>query len=264
VLTPNVMNDTSDGQAAAWADYDNDGDQDLYVVNGSGQSNKLFANRAGGGNNWLRLRILDASGSRTMIGARVEVVTAAGRQIREVGLGSGYLSQNPLVATFGVGAAASATVTITWPCGKQREITYTTSYPYNRLNQENTVREPAGTHDVVAASMQAWSTSNPDPSFMTLNFNFEITPPLYDLGFEVQYRRGHADAWNSYTCYPGYSPICPIDPFRRTYKQIRSYSPCEYQKFQWRARVFNYGDNGFGSGCWSSVKTFVAYCITQS
>jgi hypothetical protein len=47
VSSGSVVGDAGPGEAAAWADYDNDGDLDLYLVN-DGYANKLFGNNGNG------------------------------------------------------------------------------------------------------------------------------------------------------------------------------------------------------------------------
>jgi len=89
------------GWGCAFADFDNDGDQDLVVGSGSGV--RLFRNDTGNGNNWLEVRVVGRKFNRAGIGARVAVTQGKSRQIREVEGGKGTMSQNSLVQHFGLG-----------------------------------------------------------------------------------------------------------------------------------------------------------------
>jgi len=89
------------GWGCAFADFDNDGDQDLVVGSGSGV--KLFRNDTKNGNKWLEVRVIGREFSRAGIGARVIVTQGKNRQIREVEGGKGTMSQNSLVQHFGLG-----------------------------------------------------------------------------------------------------------------------------------------------------------------
>jgi tetratricopeptide (TPR) repeat protein len=89
------------GWGCAFADFDNDGDQDLVVGSGSGV--KLFRNDTKNGNNWLEVRVIGKRANRAGIGARVTVTQGKRRQIREVEGGKGTMSQNSLVQHFGLG-----------------------------------------------------------------------------------------------------------------------------------------------------------------
>jgi hypothetical protein len=89
------------GWGCAFADFDNDGDQDLVVGSGSGV--KLFRNDTENGNKWLEVRVIGKKFNRAGIGARVTVTQGKSRQIREVEGGKGTMSQNALVQHFGFG-----------------------------------------------------------------------------------------------------------------------------------------------------------------
>jgi hypothetical protein len=112
------------GRGCAYADIDGDGDLDIVLTENNGPA-RLLRNEGGNRNHWLRL-VLKGNGedsNRSAIGARV-IVEAGGRvQRREVISGRGYLSQNELPLTFGLGQATTVErVTIHWPgrnAGKQ-------------------------------------------------------------------------------------------------------------------------------------------------
>jgi len=143
-----VVNDGGRSWGCAWADYDNDGDLDLFVVNGGstisplpvGESGFLYRND-GGTNNGLLVRLVGTVSNRSAIGAKVRVkATIQGKtfwQLREISGGSGYCSQNDLRAHFGLGNATNVEVMrIEWPSGIVQELRDVPA------NQTLTVTEP--------------------------------------------------------------------------------------------------------------------------
>ncbi len=107
------------GRGVAYADYDNDGDIDLLVVNLNDYPN-LLRNDGGNRNNWLMIdaRLVFPTGERTAIGARVTVEANGVKQMADLVPMTGYLSQNDSRLHFGLGRASAARkVTIRWPDG---------------------------------------------------------------------------------------------------------------------------------------------------
>ena len=110
------------GRGAAFGDYDNDGDTDIFVVN-LNQEGVLLRNEGGNKLNWLTVKTVGVKSNRDGIGARVEVVTRSHPQIKEVHAGSSYLSGHDLRLIFGLGTETKAeTVKITWPSGAEQTL----------------------------------------------------------------------------------------------------------------------------------------------
>ncbi len=112
------------GRGATYADYDNDGDIDLVVVNLNDEA-KLLRNDGGNRNNWLSVeaKLKFAGGSRDAIGARVTVTAGTLRQIEDLVPVRGYLSQGDSRLYFGLGKAGHADlVEIRWPDGTVEKI----------------------------------------------------------------------------------------------------------------------------------------------
>jgi hypothetical protein len=115
-VTSGPLDDLGYVFGVAWADYDEDGDLDLYVAN-YGDGNKLFRNNQITGNHWLHVDLLGTVSNRCAIGARIRTVAGGQSQIREISGGRGT-AQNSLTAEFGLGSATMVdTLEIRWPSG---------------------------------------------------------------------------------------------------------------------------------------------------
>ncbi|MCH8293586.1 VCBS repeat-containing protein [Candidatus Poribacteria bacterium] len=105
------------GRGAAFGDYDNDGDMDIFVVN-SNQRGVLLRNDVGNRNNWIRIELVGTKSNRDGIGARVGVRCGELRQIPELHSGSSYGSGSDRRLLFGLGKAEKIQqIVIKWPSG---------------------------------------------------------------------------------------------------------------------------------------------------
>ena len=110
------------GRAAATADYDNDGDPDIVIMN-SNQRAVLLRNDSGNSKNWLGIKLIGTQSNRDGIGAKVSVTTGNMTQIREVKSGSGYASGSDTRLLFGLGENRNVEkISIVWQSGTTQEL----------------------------------------------------------------------------------------------------------------------------------------------
>src|SRR6266566_1312756 len=126
------------GRGAAFADYDNDGQMDVFIVNQEGRPT-LLRNDGGNKKNWIKVRAKCTKSNRTGFGTKVEIEAGGQTQAQEIGGQTSYLSQNFQEAHFGLNhekeiihlkvtfasgmvremehVAANKIVTVHYPCG---------------------------------------------------------------------------------------------------------------------------------------------------
>ncbi|MCG8406041.1 MAG: FG-GAP-like repeat-containing protein [Phycisphaerales bacterium] len=139
------FSDTRSGKGFLVFDYDRDGDQDVFIVNNN-EHPVLYRNEGGNSNNWLDVSLLGHRTNRFGIGARVYVQAQPGgtTQMREVSCNSNFMSQNEVVAHFGVGGATSIhSVRVEWPASELVQEYFNIS-----VNQSVQVEEPVRKGDV--------------------------------------------------------------------------------------------------------------------
>jgi len=124
------------GRAAAMADYDNDGDTDIVIMN-SNQRAVLLRNDGGNLKNWVGLKLVGTRSNRDGIGAKVRLVAGGVTQIREVKSGSSYASGSDMRLLFGLGANQHVEkINIVWQSGVRQELEAVS------INQYLTIVEP--------------------------------------------------------------------------------------------------------------------------
>ena len=106
----------SDGRGAVFADFDNDGDTDIFLTTLQREAHYLFRNNVGQKNNFIRVALEGTKSGRDAFGAVVRVKTSAGILTKVKSGGSGFLSQSDPRLVFGLGKDETAEwVTVTWP-----------------------------------------------------------------------------------------------------------------------------------------------------
>jgi hypothetical protein len=111
-------------KGTTFADIDNDGDLDLYVVNW-GAPNKLYKNTQDD-KNWLKVKLAGTVSNRDAYGAKVKVFEAGKSQqlaLREIRSATGFCAQEPSVAHFGLSAARTYDVVAVFPSGIESKVT---------------------------------------------------------------------------------------------------------------------------------------------
>lgn len=116
-VTGEAFTTPSVGRGAAHADYDEDGDLDLVIVNHSGPA-ALLRNDGGNKRPWLQIRVRSQRDPQGR-GALIRLKTAAGLQVRQVGAQASYLSQSSMIEHFGLGTEETVeSVEVAFPGGK--------------------------------------------------------------------------------------------------------------------------------------------------
>lgn len=97
---------------------DDDGGQDLLVVNRDGAA-YLLMNRAPNRGNWARFRVLGPHGSPAL-GATVSAGVGTRRHYRDVQVAASYLAANDPRVHFGLGEETTLrNVRVRWPDGAE-------------------------------------------------------------------------------------------------------------------------------------------------
>ncbi|MCB0287128.1 MAG: CRTAC1 family protein, partial [Calditrichaeota bacterium] len=137
-----VVQDGGWSYGSSFADYDSDGDLDLFVakwLNSKDENNALFRNDLANENNWLIVNCVGTTSNRSAIGATVRVKAKINGksvwQMRQISGQDSYCGQN-LQLHFGLGNAQSVdSLIVNWPSG------VTQTVAISAINRSTTISE---------------------------------------------------------------------------------------------------------------------------
>lgn len=143
-----------DSRGPVYADFDNDGDTDMFVPSIQGKAHELFRNNVGAGNRWIRVSLVGTTSGTQAAGAIVRVKTSAGVLTKVASVGAGYLSQHDPRLLFGLGQDTRAEwIEVTWPSGATQRV--------NNVGMLSTLRITEG--QAGAEPVEERRASLPDP-----------------------------------------------------------------------------------------------------
>jgi len=124
-----IVDAIEDSYGTAWADYDRDGDLDLFVARtaGTGEADNGFYRNNRNSSNWISIKCIGGSSNGAAIGAKVRIKAIIGGQpiwqMREISAQTGFGGQNALDIHFGLGDAAIIdSLIIEWPNGASQTL----------------------------------------------------------------------------------------------------------------------------------------------
>jgi hypothetical protein len=115
--------DTEQGRGIVCADFDNDGDTDILLLHMNATNSATLWRNDMSGNNYLRVRVRGKGKNTEAVGTRIYARVGATEQMREIMVGSNFISQNPTnIVIFGLGTAGNIDeLRFQWPDGTETQ-----------------------------------------------------------------------------------------------------------------------------------------------
>ena len=170
------LDSVTDGRGAAYADFDNDGDYDIFLTTLQGQIHHLFRNNIGQDGAFLRVSLDGRESGRDAYGTEVRVKTSQGVLTKIKAGGSGFVSQSDPRLLFGLGGDAQVEwIDVKWPSGKRQRLT--------NIPAQSSIHLVEGETDHVARQEHRFTLPDPlvaaDPILGALRFGpGELFPNL--------------------------------------------------------------------------------------
>ncbi len=160
-----ALQDIQSARGTVYADFDNDGDIDIYVAHNN-DIGQFLLNTLSIDTRWVGIKLIGTRSNRDAIGARVWLNSENITQLKIAGRGDSFLSSNDPRIHFGLGNTNTPlTLTVQWPDG---EISNYKNFPLNQYvsieqGQTTPIPSPAGTIAKSPASTLSLSLGAADP-----------------------------------------------------------------------------------------------------
>ena len=166
--------------STSFGDLNNDGFIDCFDEAGSGGVLRI---NDGNSNNWLKVATIGTDSNSEGIGARVEILTPSGTQIRDVRSGEGFRYMSSMNTHFGIGTDTEInSVTIYWPSGN------IDVYEDVAINETliATEKETLGLEDTLVSNLILYP--NPTKDVLNLGINGNLDNVIYTV-FDINGKR---------------------------------------------------------------------------
>ncbi len=179
------LGDVNVGRGFAQADYDNDGDLDMIIVNLNrfvtmDPHVTLYRNDLNNGSNYIKFELTGVLANRDAFGAHLRVHADGRTFLREVGGGSSHASQNTSIVHVGLGVIDMVdSVSVQWPGGRTQKLCSNLSI--------NTL------HQILEDTSALMAAPCFDPSTSVVGLSFEglgltTVPNPFTRNTAIQYR----------------------------------------------------------------------------
>jgi hypothetical protein len=139
------VNQETFSNAAVYADFDNDGDQDVMVVRCE-EPAALYRNKTveSGSGNWLQIKLEGPKGNAAGIGTFVRAIAGGNEMVHFANPIRGFISTSTDIIQYGLGkSGAVERLEVQWPDGKVQKLENITSNQRITLKYADATRGPS-------------------------------------------------------------------------------------------------------------------------
>jgi len=175
----------------ALGDLNNDGFIDAYY-NGNIYWNLTTSN------NWITINTTGVQSNIDGIGARVELYTASGVQIRDVRSGEGFEYMSTLNTHFGIGTETEISqIVIYWPnSGCETYVNPPINQRFNAVEGAGTACSTLGVNDEEALASDLILTPTPTKDILTITTRLQLENAIYNI-YDLSGRRVMTNSLNN-------------------------------------------------------------------